>query len=195
MRDSFAYIVMFLGVWSLDLLVNMINSGRAASIPRIKLDDRIPFLPLFIYFYSLYFPLIVIPLAILFSAPRLLQRYLISSILVMAISYAIFLVFPTKLIRISIQADSFSRKLTLFFHRIVAPYNLLPSMHVSMLVLAFLILLVHRRPYAWILSTPIGLSILSVIFTKQHYILDLIAAVPLAVFAFLASATIQGWTH
>ena len=195
MRDSFAYIVMFLGVWSLDLLVNMINSGRAASIPRIKLDDRIPFLPLFIYFYSLYFPLIMIPLAILFSAPRLLQRYLISSILVMAISYAIFLVFPTKLIRISIQADSFSRKLTLFFHRIVAPYNLLPSMHVSMLVLAFLILLVHRRPYAWILSTPIGLSILSVIFTKQHYILDLIAAVPLAVFAFLASATIQGWTH
>lgn len=195
MRESFGYIVIFLGLWSVDLLVNFINSGRKAFVPSIRLDDRIPFVAYFVYFYCLYFPLIVIPIIALFEVPGLLERYLIASALVMVASYLIFLAFPTKLIRISIEPTSFSRRLTLLLHRLVAPYNLLPSMHVSMLLVAFLILFVHRSAYAWALSVPIGLSMLSVLYTKQHYFLDLVAAIPLGVLAFFLSASVQAWIH
>jgi hypothetical protein len=193
MRESFGYIILFLVLWSLDLLVNFFNAGRKAFVPSIRLDARIPFIPSFIYFYSLYFPLILFPLIVLFEAPRLLEQYLIASALVMMVSYLTFLVLPTKLMRISIKPTSSSRRLTLLFHRLVAPCNLLPSMHVSLLIVAFSILLVYRTSYAWILSIPIGLSIISVVFTKQHYILDLITAVPLALLAFFLSPSIQAW--
>ncbi|MFI5174485.1 MAG: hypothetical protein ACHQKY_06490 [Terriglobia bacterium] len=61
MRESFGYIIIFLVLWSLDLLVNFFNAGRKAFVPSIRLDARIPFIPSFIYFYSLYFPLILFP--------------------------------------------------------------------------------------------------------------------------------------
>ncbi|MBZ5534323.1 MAG: hypothetical protein LAO31_00080 [Acidobacteriia bacterium] len=195
MSGSFVYIVIFLGLWSLDLLVNFVNSGRIAIVPSIHLDGRIPFIPWFIYFYCLYFPLIVFPFFVLFEVPRLMERYLLASAMVMLSSYIIFLAVPTKLIRIPIQPRAFSERLTLLLHRLVAPYNLLPSMHVSMLIVALSVLFVHRNAYGWVLSLPMGLSMMSVVFTKQHYILDLVAAIPLGLLAFFLSAPVQAWIH
>ena len=189
-RKPFHLILIFFGVWAIDLIINAINSGSPAFVPSIPFDEKIPFVPAFIYFYSIYFPLVVSPLFLLAREVRQLQRYIAGSVLVMIVSFVSFLLFPTKVVRVTIEPVSFAARLTLLYHHVVAPYNLLPSLHVSMLLLAFLSLYAYKKWQGALLAAPIGLSIASVVLTKQHYILDVLTAAPLAVFSFLFATRI-----
>jgi len=103
----------------------------------------------------------------------------------MIVSYSVFLMLPTKVIRISLHKVRISEFVTFLYHRVVGPYNLLPSLHISMLVLAFLSLYFYNKRLALWFGLPILLSAASVVFTKQHYILDVAAAIPLALVAFV----------
>jgi hypothetical protein len=178
-------LILFFAVWAVDLIVNYLNHDRSAYwIPAISLDAKIPFLAPFIYLYTIYFPLVVAPLFLL-PVEKHLRRYVYSSIIVMIVSYFVFLIAPTKVIRVSLDKFHISEFVTFLYHRAVGPYNLLPSLHISMLVLAFLSLYFYKRKIALWLAVPMLLSCASVLFTKQHYILDVIAAIPLALIAFM----------
>jgi hypothetical protein len=54
-----------------------------------------------------------------------------------------------------------------------------------MLLLSFLSLYGWRKKIAWLLAGPIAMSTASVLLTKQHYILDVVAAIPIAITAFV----------
>lgn len=181
---SISYVLLFFGLWTIDLAINVVNNGREALVPMIAFDNEIPFLPVFIYFYSLYFPLVVLPLIVFYRMPVELRKYVVANVIVMLVSYVIFLVFPTKLLRVSLSPSSPDQWLTLIYHQLVAPCNLLPSLHVSMLIIAFLSLCSVRKRLAWFLAPAIGLCIVSVVFSKQHYVLDVITAIPLALVAY-----------
>ena len=172
--------MLFFGVWAIDLVINVINNGRPAWVPVIALDSHIPFIPRFFYFYTLYFPLVVLPLFVLPLQPHL-KRYVYSNVVVMLISYAFFLILPTKVLRVKPGKDV----LTFLYHQIVGPYNLLPSLHISMLLLSFLSLYFWRKRIAFLFALPILLSAVSVVFTKQHYILDILVAIPIAIGSFI----------
>ena len=185
MKPRLRLITLFFAVWAIDLLVNYINHYRSAYwVPAISLDAKIPFIAPSIYLYTIYFPLVVAPLFLL-PVEKHLRRYVYSSITVMTCSYFLFLVAPTKVIRVSLEKFRISEFVIFLYHRAVGPYNLLPSLHISMLILAFLSLYLYKRRIAMWLSVPILLSAASVLFTKQHYILDVVAAIPLALVAFI----------
>jgi hypothetical protein len=178
-------ILLFFAVWAIDLIINYINHGRSHYwVPEISLDAKIPFIAPFIYLYTIYFPLVLSPLFVL-PVKKHLERYVYSSIIVMTVSYIVFLAVPTKVLRVSLDKFRISEFVTFLYHRAVGPYNLLPSLHISMLILAFLSLYFHKRKTALWLFAPILLSSASVLFTKQHYILDVVAAIPLALIAFI----------
>jgi PAP2 superfamily len=179
----FRLLLLFFGVWSIDLAINYINHGRSTWVPIISLDAKIPFVPFFIYFYTIYFPLVVGPLFLL-PVEKHLRPYVHSSILVMIASYIVFLAVPTQVLRVAVNKRQTSEFVTSLYHRAVGPYNLLPSLHISMLILAFLSMYFWKRKVALWLSVPILLSCASVLFTKQHYILDVVAAVPVALIGF-----------
>ena len=166
-------------MWAIDLVINVINNGRPAWVPVIALDSNIPFIPRFFYFYTLYFPLVVLPLFVL-PLPSHLKRYVYSNVLVMVISYGFFLFLPTKVLRVKPGNDT----LTFLYHHIVGPYNLLPSLHISVLLLSFLSLYFWRKKAGLLLALPILLSAVSVVFTKQHYILDVLVAIPISMASF-----------
>jgi hypothetical protein len=176
-------IALFFAIWSIDLLINFINHGRVCWVPIISLDAKIPFISFFIFFYTIYFPLVVSPLFIL-PVERHLRRYIYSSIIVMVASYIVFLAIPTQVLRVTVHKTNPSEFVTSLYHKAVGPYNLLPSLHISMLILAFLSIYFWKRKVALWLSVPILLSCASVLFTKQHYILDVVTAIPLALIAF-----------
>jgi len=178
-------IFLFFGVWSVDLIINGINSYRDTFVPSIGLDHRIPFVPAFIYLYSIYFPLVVAPLFIFRRAPAHLRCYVFSSLFVMIVSYIVFLLFPTRLIRVPVDSSTLAMGVTLAYQSVVGPYNLLPSLHVSMLILSLLSLWRYKEILGRLFLIPNFLSMISVVLTKQHYIMDVITALPLSFVAFL----------
>jgi hypothetical protein len=161
-------------------VINAINNGRPAWVPVIGLDSHIPFVPQFFYFYTLYFPLVVLPLFVLPLQPHL-KRHVYSNVVVMVVSYAFFLILPTKVLRVKPGNDV----LTFLYHQAVAPYNLFPSLHISMLLLALLSVYSWRKNVGVALAIPILLSAASVVLTKQHYILDVFSAIPIAIASFV----------
>jgi membrane-associated phospholipid phosphatase len=71
-------------------------------------------------------------------------------------------------------------------YRLDEPYNLFPSLHVAISWLAWLACRDRVRPRALFLAVVVAISI-STVFVKQHYIVDVVAGVALAVAAWAAA--------
>jgi len=71
-----------------------------------------------------------------------------------------------------------------FVHNLISlyPYACLPSMHVALTVLPalFLFSVIESRPVRWVSSILAALITLSILTTKEHYFLDMIAGLVLA---------------
>ena len=96
--------------------------------------------------------------------------------LTILLSYIIYLVFPTYVDRPMVNGDDFLTKLILFIYGNDRPYNVLPSNH------TYTTLIISTFWSRWLpMYKPMWISIaviviLSTLFTKQHAVLDLIAA-------------------
>ena len=100
--------------------------------------------------------------------------------LTIIISYAVYLLFPTYVDRPKIVDQDFLSQLVIFIYGNDRPYNALPSGHTytTLIISIFWYYWLPKQRYLWIAIAI--LVILSTLFTKQHAILDLIAASILA---------------
>jgi membrane-associated phospholipid phosphatase len=125
------------------------------------------------------------------AKPIEFEAYAISIILAAVTSYIIYLVFPTYITRPEINpTDIFSRMLLTVYQTDRAA-NTAPSGHTFYSVLSLLYLARWRPNYrlAGIIVTFIILA--STLLTKQHYIVDIISGIALAVLAYLTGRYIQ----
>jgi membrane-associated phospholipid phosphatase len=157
--------------------------GRTVHIPAVALDRALPLQPAWALVYgTLYLFLIVLPVFVVRQEEQI-RRTVFAYLSIWITSYVIFLAYPTMAPRPSdVIGKGFAVWGLRFLYDADPPYNCFPSLHVAhSFVSALTCYRVHRRVgiAAMICASIVGLSTL---FTKQHYILDVIAGILLACF-------------
>lgn len=155
--------------------------GRTVHIPAVSLDGTLPLQPAWALVYgTLYLFLIVLPVFVVRQEEQI-RRTVYAYLTIWITAYVIFLAYPTMASRpAEVMGKGFAAWGLRFLYDADPPYNCFPSLHVAhSFVSALTCYRVHRRLgiAAMICASLVGLSTL---FTKQHYILDVIAGILLA---------------
>lgn len=156
----------------------------------LPLDRKIPLVPQTICIYALWFPLIALfPLYLHTCSAGWYLRYMVSIIADIFISAAIYLLYPTSFQRPVPPAETFFGRVMGFVYKVdYKGKNCMPSMHCSMCFIIILTCLGCQTMAAGIKTALCVLSVLIVcatVLTKQHVVIDVITALPLAILCFL----------
>jgi membrane-associated phospholipid phosphatase len=154
--------------------------------PQLALDRALPLIPAWAIVYgALYLFLILLPVFVL-REDKLIRRTVRAYLLIWITAYVFFfVVYPTAAPRPEkVVGAGFAVWGLRALYSSDPPYNCFPSLHVAhSFVSALVCFHVHRR-LGVIATVSATLVAVSTLFTKQHYVLDVVAGVLLAVVAY-----------
>ena len=161
------------------------NRKNITTCARLKYDDKPPYLPVFYFPYIAFFLMIILGpyvFAYYFSQPVYLP--IITSLIIdMSLSMMIWVYFPCivkKPEHIDHDNHSLFVRWLLSYGRKYGNCNSLPSAHISLITLYFIWLSI-LSPRLWIMWIFLSIiNVLSVLLTRQHYILDVITGMLLS---------------
>jgi membrane-associated phospholipid phosphatase len=162
------------------------HPNRTQHVPAIALDAAIPLVPAWSLVYgALYAFLIALPVFVVREEEHL-RRTVRAYLAIWITAYACFLAYPTIAPRPDvIPQHGFGAWGLGLLYGMDPPYNCFPSLHVAhSFVSALTCLRVHRR-VGLVAIVSAALVSLSTLFTKQHYVLDVIAGVLMALVAYV----------
>jgi membrane-associated phospholipid phosphatase len=161
-------------------------------IPRIFLDSIIPIVPIFLVPYVLYYPLLLLPFWVAYKRDQNSdhQRYLFAVgtafFLAATVCNVIFMLFPTEIIRPTVSGSGLMSEALRFVHKVDGSVALFPSGHVTYSLLAALTT-THLDERLAVVVWPTALLILpATVLIKQHYILDVLGGVLVALITYYA---------
>jgi len=153
-------------------------------------DALAPFAPWFVWPYFSYMPLLII-IYLMLKTPSQIVQYSVNYVAITTLSFISFYWLPVALIHQPLVCDSISCDAVRYLRSIDAGVNLFPSLHATHMLLAIFIALRHITGNLRILIVTLASLILaSTIFTKQHYVADVLVAAlvtPLVWFTYLKS--------
>ena len=162
------------------LVISAFNRGQTQHLPELALDRMVPLQPAWAPVYLSYFVFPFLPVLIMRQEEQI-RRTFLAWLMVWVVGYACFLVYPTMLPR---PVGEIGEGFFAWFLRGVydgdPPRNCFPSLHVATpFVAALSCWRVHRGVGVAALVWA-SLIALSTLFTKQHYVADVIAGILLA---------------
>jgi membrane-associated phospholipid phosphatase len=160
------------------LIANWINGVRTYYFNvAFSFEDKIPFIPAFIFGYSLDY-LSVLLIFFLVTEELRFKKMIKSYLFLTTLHIFFFILIPVKMsMRPVIPVESgFLEELVKFYYWMDAPYNCFPSLHVGYMFLGTLVLWNYKRTWSYIYIVTTLLVSVSVILVKQHYILDVVGA-------------------
>ena len=182
--------------WSMVLLVVLVPfyilipellPPRVRHVPELALDRALPLMPSWAVVYgALYLFLILLPIFVV-RQDELIRRMVYAYLLVWITAYVFFFgLYPTAAPRPDkVTGQGFAVWGLRALYSSDPPYNCFPSLHVAhSFVSALACCRVHRR-LGIIATVSATLVAVSTLFTKQHYLLDVIAG---GFLAFVADA-------
>lgn len=167
----------------------LVIAGRARAgavhAPALGLDRILPLAPTWALIYgALYAFLILLPVFVVQRA-ELIRRTVWAYLMVWTLAFTCFLVYPTVAPRpATVSGDGFAVWGLRFLYEADPPYNCFPSLHVAH---SFVSALASYRVHRTLGSAAIAcasLVALSTLFTRQHYVADLVAGILLALAAY-----------
>ena len=169
--------------------VGLSTSASKARDLGTALDAAIPFLPWTVWVYLAVFPMAFLPLFVVRSR-GLYKRTMVAYAAVMAVSFVAFATVPVTSSALradpaSLDPSDFSEWAVGVLYVLDPPFNLFPSLHLSVAGLAAFAAWRARRSYggvAFAAAAAIGVSICTV---KQHFVVDGLAGAALAGAAWL----------
>ena len=155
-----------------------LNTGRVHHTVAIALDDAIPFVPFFIYFYILAFAQWGLGFITVLRSPEETTYYYVSSYFYVSLIATIcFLLYPTAIERPEVTGSGLTNDLVrMIYQADLAGDNLLPSLHCADCWLSLRVTLSNEKSPKWL---KIGDFIFvlgvfaSVVLVKQHYVVDI----------------------
>lgn len=191
-REKLVLVLLLLLLWVVGYYaIALTTDPRMARSLGTPLDAAIPFVPVTIYLYSWVYTAMLYPLFTVRSI-RLFRRVALAYALVIAVSLLSFRLFPVTSLGFRpdprwLQDHNFHEwgvRLNFFLD---PPFNLFPSLHLSIATLVALTAWKARRAYgvlAVLLASGIALAVLTL---KQHYLADAVAGIALgsAIYAVL----------
>jgi membrane-associated phospholipid phosphatase len=165
-------------------LIAPLLDGRRLHAPSIALDRAIPLVPEWMFVYGSMYVFVLLPLLVVRDR-RLFRCSLQSYLFVLVVAYAGFLAYPTITPRpATVAGDGFAAWALRLNYALDTRYNCFPCLHVAhSFVSALSAFRVNRRvgaaAVAW--AVLVGLSTL---FTKQHYVVDVLAGTAMGLAAY-----------
>jgi membrane-associated phospholipid phosphatase len=156
-------------------------SGRAVHAPELALDRIVPLQPVWALIYGpLYLFLILLPVFVVRQEVHI-RRTFWAYVTVWSIAYACFLVFPTRASRPAlVTGGGFAVWGLRFLYSADPPYNCFPSLHVAHSFVSALTCWRVHRSVGMVAVLCASVVAVSTLFTKQHYVVDVVAGVLLA---------------
>lgn len=166
-------------------IYSLLNKPSKAIVLGGRYDDKIPFVPVFIVPYILYFPYLfaVISYGIM-TSPRWMEIAL-SALAVQLAAAAVYVIHQTHAPRPHVPGKDVFSRLTRYIYKHDEPYCAFPSLHVAYSVLCgywAMVLFPSAAPFFLIFSLSI---IASTVFVKQHVIADVISGAIMATLCLL----------
>jgi membrane-associated phospholipid phosphatase len=167
------------------IFIPALMPGRTLHVPELAPDRMLPLQPVWALIYgAVYVFLILLPLFVVRQETQI-RRTLLAYLMVWITAYVVFILYPTVASRPGevVTGEGFAVWGLNVLYASDPPYNCFPSIHVAhSFVSALTCRRVHRRlgNAAVLCAVLVGLSTL---FTKQHYVADVVAGVALAVIA------------
>ena len=155
--------------------------GGPVHRPAIGLDAAIPVWPVWAIIYgALYLWLILMPVFVVREEAHV-RRTFWAYLSVWIVAYVVFFAYPTGAPRPkSVDGDGFAVWGLLLLYASDPPYNCFPSLHVAhSFISALTCYRVHHRT-GQVATVAAALVAISTLFTKQHWVLDVIAGAAMA---------------
>ena len=179
-------LVLLVSLVPLYILVPELFPPETRYVPELALDRAIPLVPVWALIYGpLYLFLILLPIFVVRQDEHI-RRSAYAYLLIWLTAYAVFfLLYPTAAPRPArVTGEGFAMWGLRILYSSDPPYNCFPSLHVAhSFVSALTVSRVHRG-LGIFATTCAAFVALSTLFTKQHYVLDVIAGVFMAVVAY-----------
>jgi len=158
------------------------RSVKNGVILRFPLDNKIPLLPIWTipYLLSLLWWIGCFIWGAIKMNDLLLKRFVLSMLFINLVSYIIYILYPTYVIRPEIQGNGWLNNLIRFIYQNDRIYNAFPSGHAytSITILIFWWKWFPRTWWIWLHLTI--MILLSALFTRQHYIPDIAGGIAIA---------------
>jgi membrane-associated phospholipid phosphatase len=183
-RVTIPMVVFVLLVPAYIFIADVARFGKA-SAPAIALDRAIPLQPVWALIYgALYLFLILLPVFVVREDEHL-RRTVWAYLSVWITAYVCFLVYPTMAPRgDTVVGDGFGVWGLRFLYGADPPYNCFPSLHVAHSFVSALTCYRVHREVGIVAIVSASLVAVSTLFTKQHYVADVVAGVLLALVAY-----------
>lgn len=168
------------------IFIATLMPGRALHVPELALDRVVPLQPTWALVYgSLYLFVLALPVFVVRQEEQI-RRTVLAYLMVWIAAYVFFFVYPTRAPRpAEVIGEGFAVWGLRLLYSMDPPYNCFPSLHVAhSFVSALSCYRVHR-------GVGIGAGLcaslvaVSTLFTKQHYVLDVIAGIFMACVAYV----------
>jgi membrane-associated phospholipid phosphatase len=166
------------------LLIAERARGSAVHVPELALDRLLPLMPVWAPVYgALYLFLILLPVIVI-QQEEVIRRTVWAYLTVWIVSYAFFLVYPTVAPRAdNVMGSGFGVWGLRILYDADPPYNCFPSLHVAHSFVSALACCRVHRTLGLVALACASLVAISTLFTKQHYVADVIAGFFLALVA------------
>ena len=165
-------------------VISGFNRGRPANMPELAIDRAIQLQPAWMLVYGSVFLFAFLP-AFVVRGAELTRRVLWSYLLVECLAFVGYLAYPTSLPRQAITPDGFFPWSLQLIHDVDPPRNCFPSLHVAWAFVAALSCHRVHRGVGVAAMVWAGLIGISTLYTEQHYLVDVIAGVMIALLAYL----------
>lgn len=178
-------------IWLLVLLLLFLayfplnNTRGPIHSLELTVDDRIPLLPAFIFPYlSLYVLLVISLWRFLRAETRIFVIAALAISLDLVLSYLFFLFYQTQVERPVILGSDVSSSILSWLYSTDKPFNAFPSLHTSLSTLLVLLWGKAGSRIQPIIALWAAFIIASTLFTKQHYLADVLGGVAIALVSY-----------
>jgi membrane-associated phospholipid phosphatase len=167
------------------LIANRAAVGTVYA-PELPWDRAVPLQPTWALIYgALYLFLIVLPVLVV-RDPAHIRRTFWAYLAVWITAYVCFLVYPTVAPRPpEVVGDGFAAWGLRFLYDADPPYNCFPSLHVAHSFVSALTCYRLHRPLGFVTLFFASVVAVSTLFTRQHYIADVVGGIVLAFAAYV----------
>ena len=169
--------LLMFGIWAAGyfFIASVTVAQTTHTLPTFAWEREILLTPEYVFIYLTIYPTFLLPFLFIHQKD-FFRLFSFAYITVMCVCYLVYLFYPVSLNRPELTVNSFSTWVLGIVYRADRPWNCFPSMHVAMSLLAALTILeVHRFRGMLILLLTFWIAF-STVLIKQHYVLDVVAA-------------------
>lgn len=165
-------------------VIGLLSVGRPAFVPEVAFDRAVPFSPPWMLAYGSLYVFGFLPLFVIRDG-ELRRRTVLAYLTAVIVSFAGFLIYPTVGPRpAGWIGEGFLAWCLGINYALDTPYNCFPSLHVAYAFLAALTCYRLHRGLGFAAGLWASLIGVATLFTKQHYVVDVIAGVAIAFVAY-----------